>query len=187
MIRKNKNITDWPIIIYIKCHFLSPLCLAQNVIYTLEYFKQNMSRSVLLDCIKLYSCCFIFSPVVMYYIWWRFFNIIAHHFCRTKNLQTESQSGQVISLWWQSTTSSWLQRGNMRRGLIKWLKDQIILITLFNCRSQAAVYGACLFLILQGQRDPTLWAFHSGSVLPDQCAGHGAFDFKLRVSNKTVC
>lgn len=46
-------------------------------------------------------------------------------------------------------------------------------------------FVCCASFVLQGQRDPAVRALHSGSLLSDQCTGHGAFDIRLRVSIKT--
>lgn len=45
----------------------------------------------------------------------------------------------------------------------------------------------CVTVNLQGQRAPALRAHQFGTLLSDQCTGHGAFDTGLQASNKTTC
>lgn len=79
-----------------------------------------------MDCIKLYKIyCYSVYHLQLYNDFHETHSFV-HFFYRVEDLHTGSQSGQVILLWWQSTTSWWSEQGNMTKGLVKCLKDQII-------------------------------------------------------------
>lgn len=89
---------------------------------------------------------------------------------RVEGLKSASGSGPVIPVWCPTSTSCSLERGeNTPTPLVR-------------CKFRSIrLFMGPVFVILQRQRDPTLWAFNSGTLLPDQYAGHDPSDIRLRV------